>query len=134
MTGPTAVTEEIAPCTVRWFGVLADTGYPAFALFLVLLLSSMWSCRRVRRMAKRGRNPGESRSLRHRPRVGPGGVHRRRHFVPFHYVEMLWHFLALTMALENVAAAQAALISEQRTREAKPPIVEKPVEEEFVWA
>jgi O-antigen ligase len=116
-----------------WFGILADTGYPAFALFLFILFSSLWSCRRVRRMAKRGEI---SESLGHYA-IGlesalvafmVGGT-----FVPFHYVEMLWHFLALTMALENVAAAQAASIREQRKRETKPAVGEEPVEE-FVWA
>ena len=117
-----------------WFGILADNGYPAFVLFLFLLFSSIRSCRRVRRMAKRGEIP---ESLGHYG-IGletalvafmVGGT-----FVPFHYVEILWHFLALTMALENVAAAQAASIREQRARDVKPAIVEKPVEEEFVWA
>ena len=116
-----------------WFGILADTGYPAFALFLFILFSSLWSCRRVRRMAKRGEI---SESLGHYA-IGlesalvafmVGGT-----FVPFHYVEMLWHFLALTMALESVAAAQAASIREQRKRETKPAVVEEPVEQ-FVWA
>ena len=116
-----------------WFGILADTGYPAFALFLFILFSSMWTCRRVRRMAKRGEVP---ESLGHYA-IGletalvafmVGGT-----FVPFHYVEMLWHFLALTMALDNVAAAQAAAIREQRKRETKPAVVEEPVED-FVWA
>jgi len=116
-----------------WFGILADTGYPAFALFLFILFSSLWTCRRVRRMAKRGEIP---ESFAH---YGTGletalvafivgGT-----FVPFHYVEMLWHFLALTMALDNVAQAQAASIREQRKRETKPAVVEEPVEE-FVWA
>jgi probable O-glycosylation ligase (exosortase A-associated) len=116
-----------------WFGILADTGYPAFALFLFILFSSLWTCRRVRRMAKRGEIP---ESLGHYA-IGlesalvafmVGGT-----FVPFHYVEMLWHFLALTMALDNVAAAQAASIREQRTRETKPAVDKDPVEE-FVWA
>jgi hypothetical protein len=102
-------------------------------LFLFILFSSLWSCRRVRRMAKRGEIP---KSLGHYA-IGlesalfafmVGGT-----FVPFHYVEMLWHVLALTMALEKVATAQAASIREQRKREAKPPVVEAPVEE-FVWA
>ena len=116
-----------------WFGILADTGYPAFALFLFILFSSLWTCRRVRRMAKRGEIP---ENIGHYA-IGlesalvafmVGGT-----FVPFHYVEMLWHFLALTMALDNVAAAQAASIREQRKRDTKPAVVEEPVEE-FVWA
>lgn len=116
-----------------WFGVLADTGYPGFALFVFILASSLWACRRVRRMSKRGEIPESLGAYA----VGLesalvafmiGGT-----FVPFHYVEMLWHFLALTMALENIAAAQAASIREERTRQRKPEIVEKPVEE-FVWA
>jgi O-antigen ligase len=48
------VTDRRRSVHSSWFGILADTGYPAFALFLFILLSSLWTCRRVRRMAKRG--------------------------------------------------------------------------------
>ena len=117
-----------------WFGVLADTGYPAFLLFLFILFSSLRTCQRVRRMAKRDEIP---ESLGHYGTALEsslvafmvGGT-----FVPFHYVEMLWHLLALTIALDRIAEQQAANIREQRTRESKPLIVEAPAEEEFVWA
>jgi probable O-glycosylation ligase (exosortase A-associated) len=116
-----------------WFGILADTGYPAFALFVFILLSSLWTCRRVRRMSKR-REISESLGYY---AIGlesalvafiVGGT-----FVPFHYVEMLWHFLALTMALDSVATTQAASLREQHIQVPEALPTEKAVEE-FVWA
>jgi hypothetical protein len=46
---------------------------------------------------------------------------------------MLWHFFALTVALERVAAAEAALIRDRQAREPEPAVVKEPTEE-FVWA
>ena len=91
-----------------WFGVLAELGYPGLLLFIAILLSSLLACRRVRNSAKRGEIPGP---------LGPyatafetalvafmiGGS-----FVSVHYCEMLWHFFALSIALERVAVAEAA--------------------------
>ena len=71
--------------------------------------------------------------LRHRAGVGVDRVHRRRQFRVVPLREMLWHFFALTIALERVAVAQAASKREQRMRETKPALVEQPAED-FVWA
>ncbi len=117
-----------------WFGVLAELGYPGFLLFVSIIALSFRSCRRVRAMAARGEIPGP---------LGPyatglesslvafviGGS-----FVSFHYSEMLWHFFALTIALESVALTEAAA---HRARveviAAPPPAATKPVPD-FAWA
>jgi hypothetical protein len=58
-------------------------------------------------------------------------------FVSFHYSEMLWHFFALSMALEHVAMTQAATATaraEGSTEQPSQPVV--PVREpepEFAW-
>ena len=116
-----------------WFGILAETGYVGFALFMVIVLSSFWACRRVRIMAKRGEVP---ESLGHYATglessliaFCVGGT-----FVSFHYSEMLWHFFALTIALERVAMVEAVAVREQRQQAAQPPAVAHPTED-FVWA
>src|SRR5262249_6570095 len=44
--------EDRSPHSV-WFGLLAETGYPGLGLFVVILILAVWSCRRVRVIAKR---------------------------------------------------------------------------------
>jgi probable O-glycosylation ligase (exosortase A-associated) len=116
-----------------WFGALAEIGYPGLVVFVLIVLSSLITCGRVRRMARRGEIP-ESMG-----RYGTalessllafmvGGS-----FVPFQYSEMLWHFFALTIALERVAAAEAAAIRTKVTAPESAPARQEPVED-FVWA
>jgi hypothetical protein len=56
-------------------------------------------------------------------------------FVSFQYCEMLWHYFALTIALERVAVAEAAL---NRARVPEPQPQPTPAgdrsEPDFVWA
>jgi len=91
-----------------WFGIFAEVGYPGLAIFIAIFASSWWACRRTRRLARRG----EITESLGRFAIGLesalvafaiGGA-----FVSYHYNEMLWHFFALTMALEQVAAGQVA--------------------------
>ena len=91
-----------------WFGVLAEAGYTGLLMFVTLILLSLRSCRRVRLAAKRGEIPGP---------LGPYAVAFEASlvafivggsFVSFQYCEMLWHYLALTIALERIALAEAA--------------------------
>jgi probable O-glycosylation ligase (exosortase A-associated) len=94
-----------------WFGMLAEGGYPGLALFLAIFGSSLFACRRVRKMAKRGEVTdslgryaiGMESSL---VAFAVGGA-----FVSYHYNEMLWHFFGLSMALEHVAVTQAATVA-----------------------
>jgi probable O-glycosylation ligase (exosortase A-associated) len=117
-----------------WFGVLAELGYPGLCLFVAIVWLSFRACRRVRAMAARGEIPGP---------LGPyatglegslvaftiGGS-----FVSFHYCEMLWHFFALTIALESVAVTEAAVNRARVTViQAPPPVAKQPVPD-FAWA
>ena len=86
-------------------------GYPGLALFVAIFGSSIFACRRVRKMAKRG----EATASLGRYAIGMesslvafavGGA-----FVSYHYNEMLWHFFGLSMALEHVAVTQAATVA-----------------------
>lgn len=117
-----------------WFGVLAELGYPGLVIYLSIVWLSFGACRRVRAMAARGEIPGP---------LGPyatglegsllafaiGGS-----FVSFQYCEMLWHFFALTIALETVAVTEAAVNRARVTAvEPPPPAAITPVPD-FVWA
>jgi probable O-glycosylation ligase (exosortase A-associated) len=120
-----------------WFGVLAEQGYPGLLLFILIVLSSFRACRRVRKSAARGEIPGP---------LGPYAVAFEASlvafivggsFVSFQYCEMLWHYFALTMVLERVAMAEAA-VNRARLEEAKQQpeaaAAETPAEPDFVWA
>ena len=120
-----------------WFGVLAELGYPGLLLFVAIIFTSLRACRRVRKSAQRGEIPGP---------LGPYAMGLESaliafmiggSFVSFQYNEMLWHFFALTMALEAVAVKEAEA---ERTRKAAlaatPPPAVRPVarpEPEFAW-
>jgi hypothetical protein len=54
-------------------------------------------------------------------------------FVSFQYNEMLWHVFGLTIALDHVAASEAARIRDEKARESTPTVVAEPAEE-FAWA
>jgi probable O-glycosylation ligase (exosortase A-associated) len=103
-----------------WFGVLAELGYPGLVLFVLIVFSAMRACRRVRLAAKRGEidRPlgayavGLESSL---VAFLVGGS-----FVSFQYCEMLWHYFALTIALERVAATEAAALRVRREQQEQP--------------
>lgn len=118
-----------------WFGVLADQGYIGLLLFITIVISSLLACRRVRKAAQRGEIPGP---------LGPYAIAFEASlvafivggsFVSFQYNEMLWHYFALTIALERVAVAEAAA-NRVRAEQAPQPAIEPQPEREpdFVWA
>lgn len=94
-----------------WFSVLAEYGYPGLVLFAMIIVHSLLSCRRARRVAKK--NP-ELQSLGHFAvaiegalvAFAVGGT-----FVTFQYVEMLWHTFALSMVIDRLVAERAAALS-----------------------
>jgi putative inorganic carbon (hco3(-)) transporter len=97
-----------------WLGILAELGYPGLILFVTIVLSSLLACGRVRRAARR-REVSEA--------LGAYAVALETaliafivggSFVSFQYCEMLWHFFALSVAVERVAVAEAATLRERR--------------------
>ncbi|HUQ88890.1 MAG TPA: putative O-glycosylation ligase, exosortase A system-associated [Vicinamibacterales bacterium] len=122
-----------------WFGVLADLGYPGLLIFLTVTFSSLFACRRVRKWWRRGDLPGPLGHYAIGLETAMVAFMVGGSFVSFHYNEMLWHFFALTMALERVAVremtAQRALKESQpmtpvQTGSAAP---EPDPEPEFAW-
>jgi len=117
-----------------WFGVLAELGYPGLLLFILIVGGSLRACRRVRLAAKRGEI------------TGPLGLYAVAFetsliafmvggsFVSFHYCEMLWHYFALTIALERVAVREMAAQRERHGVEQASPIdTATTTEPEFAW-
>jgi hypothetical protein len=93
--------------------MLAELGFVGLFLFLTILALAMITCRRTRRLAKRGevsKELGEFATAIESALVvfAIGGS-----FVIFQYVEMLWHTIGLSMAvryltLEELRAKQPA--------------------------
>jgi putative inorganic carbon (hco3(-)) transporter len=120
-----------------WFGVFAELGYPGLILFVTIVISSLVTCRRVRRSAQRGEIPGP---------LGPYAIAFEASllafvvggsFVSFQYCEMLWHFFALTIALERVAVAEATanrVRAEQQQQPPQPAPSSEAAEPDFAWA
>ena len=121
-----------------WFGVLAELGYPGLVLFVLIVFNAMRACRGVRLAAKRGEIDGPLGAYA----VGfesslvafiVGGS-----FVSFQYCEMLWHFFALSIALERVAVAEAAANRVRRDEEARAavaaPSPSPDPDHDFAWA
>lgn len=116
-----------------WFGVLAELGYPGLLLFILIIVGSLRSCRRVRLAARRGEIT---------PALGAYAVGFETSlvafmvggsFVSFHYCEMLWHYFALTIALERVAVREMA--AHRALQQAAPAPLEPAAapEPEFAW-
>jgi putative inorganic carbon (HCO3(-)) transporter len=117
-----------------WFGVLGELGYPGLLLFVAITVSSFLTCRRVRLAAQRGEIPGP---------LGPYAIGLESSlvafivggsFVSFQYVEMLWHYFALAIALERVAATEAAALRVQLEQQQQPAASTEEPAPDFAWA
>ena len=93
-----------------WMGVLAELGYPGLLLYLSIVGLSFAGCQRVRQKAARGEIPNELGLYAVGLEAALVAFAVGGSFVPFQYVEMLWHYFALTMALEAVAATSASTV------------------------
>ncbi len=119
-----------------WFGILAEAGYPGLLIYVAIVVSSFFACRRVRKSAARGEVPVELGAYARALETGLVAFIVGGSFVSFQYSEMLWHYFGLTMALERVAVRAAV---EERARIETPqpasvaPAPESEREPEFAW-
>lgn len=118
-----------------WFGVLGELGYPGLLLFLAIVISALLSCRRVRLAAKRGEVSASLGAYAVALESSLLAFMVGGSFVSFQYSEMLWHYFALTIALERVAVAEMATERAKKNAEAAPPANEPnpDPEPEFAW-
>jgi probable O-glycosylation ligase (exosortase A-associated) len=87
-----------------WLGALAELGVPGFLLVVANLFLAFRSCRRVSRLEAGAPDPdhlGRYATALEAAlfTAAVGGT-----FVIFQYSEMLWHFVALSIALETIAS------------------------------
>jgi probable O-glycosylation ligase (exosortase A-associated) len=118
-----------------WFGMLGDLGYPGLLLFIAIVFTSWLGCRRVRLSAKRGEISKELGEYALGLETALVAFAVGGSFVSFHYCEMLWHYFALTMALQRVAVRERAMAVAKR--DDAPDAITAPespaAEPEFVW-
>ena len=88
-----------------WFGILSEWGFIGMLLFLIIYFYSWQACSRTIRKC---RNNPELQPLANYASAletslitaAAGGT-----FVPFQYIEMLWHFFALAITIEQLVFA-----------------------------
>lgn len=86
-----------------WFGIIAELGYTGIVLFtsiLALAFTGMWS---VARRARKGLIPMDFYHYAVAIQAAFTALFVGGSFVPWQYTEMLWHFVALSMALRAMA-------------------------------
>lgn len=117
-----------------WFGVFAELGYPGLLLFLLIVFSAMRACRRVRLAAKRGELEGPLGAYAVAFESSLVAFIVGGSFVSFQYCEMLWHYFALTIALERVAVSEMAAQRAVKAAEQPAPVAaQASPEPEFAW-
>jgi O-antigen ligase len=86
-----------------WFGILADQGYLGLLMFVSILVTAFLACGRARKAALGV--PGREQLFAYAGAMqtalvtaAVGGT-----FLSYHYVEILWHFAALSFALGAIA-------------------------------
>jgi putative inorganic carbon (HCO3(-)) transporter len=85
-----------------WFGVMADLGYPALVLFILMFVMAIKGMAAVMKLAKSGAVPIEYYHLAVALQTGCVACIVGGTFLPWMYVDMLWHYIAMTM-VEAVA-------------------------------
>lgn len=86
-----------------WFGVLAETGYPGFALYVVILGTALMTCRRIARDAQATGALAPLQPYARALEVSLIGFSIGGSFVALQYNEMYWHLIGVTIALGRMA-------------------------------
>jgi O-antigen ligase len=111
-TNPDFEGEQRAVHSV-WFGLVAELGVPGLFLFVALLISTVRSCYRIRRDATARGLTGLAIYAGHLQTsvlvFVIGGT-----FLNAQYLELLWHVVGLTIALEHLHANAIANAADAR--------------------
>lgn len=94
-----------------WFGVLAEQGYVGFGMFVTILALAFRACGRARKLTRGV--PGLEQMF-----AMAGGMQAALvagvvggTFLSYHYVEVMWHFIGLGLAVERAAAYEVARLA-----------------------
>jgi O-antigen ligase len=86
-----------------FFGILAELGYVGFILYITILISAFRSCHCVRKLAAKAVVPRELGQAGTAFEASLTAFMIGGSFVPSQYSEMLWHFIGLTIVLQQLA-------------------------------
>jgi probable O-glycosylation ligase (exosortase A-associated) len=95
-----------------FFGVLADTGYMGFVLWMAILVSAFWSCYWIQKHAARENLPVELTHGAVALEASLVAFVVSGSFLPGQYGEMFWHFIGITIVLQQLADQHRVALSE----------------------
>jgi probable O-glycosylation ligase (exosortase A-associated) len=95
-----------------FFGVLADTGYMGFVLWMAILVSAFWSCYWIQKHAARESLPVELTHGAVALEASLVAFVVSGSFLPGQYGEMFWHFIGITIVLQQLADQHRVALSE----------------------
>jgi O-antigen ligase len=85
-----------------WFGVLADQGYVGLSIFATILIMAFRACGRARSHARTLKNDPELFVFAGAMQTALVTAAVGGTFLSYHYVEILWHFVGLSFAIERI--------------------------------
>jgi probable O-glycosylation ligase (exosortase A-associated) len=91
-----------------WFGVLAETGYPGFVLYVLIILSAFHLLWRTRRLTKGRHDLKNIRVYATTMQMSLVAYVVGVTFLSGQYNEMFWHFIGLSVALDRITAKALA--------------------------
>jgi O-antigen ligase len=86
-----------------WFGILAEQGYVGLVMFIAILVMAFRACGRVRSAARGTSDRKQLFTIAGALQTGLVTVAVGGSFLSYQYVEILWHFVALSFAVERIA-------------------------------
>lgn len=108
-----------------WFGAIGELGYPGLVLLVINILVAWFTTARTQRLAARGQIPKDLG-------IYGSGLEGTLiaycvagSFLNFHYLEMMWHVVALTIALHW--NTEAALLSRSMTPGTEAYLMARPI-------
>ena len=88
-----------------WFGTLGDMGYPGLLLLILVIATALFSCSRIKKRARPANQIAIGRfaaNMQATLLVYVAGAT----FLSAQYLEMFWHMIGLTIALERIQAEE----------------------------
>jgi putative inorganic carbon (HCO3(-)) transporter len=85
-----------------YFGVLAELGYLGTALFGLVFICAFYSCHRVRQLVRADATLLEGEKYVAALEAGLIVFLVGSLFITFQYIEIFWHYIGLTLALEKI--------------------------------